>query len=74
MKFYGGSPSQAPSGARWGNTVFTNMLIDTDRPRGRPFGGGGVHRESEKLESERKRVKESRYGDFSICFGEIIIL
>ena len=32
------------SEARRGGTVFTNMLIDTDPPRGRPVGGGGVHR------------------------------
>ena len=32
------------SEARRGNAVFTNMLIDTDPPQGRPVGGGGVHR------------------------------
>ena len=32
------------SEARPGSAVFTNMLIDTDPPRGRPVGGGGVHR------------------------------
>ena len=30
--------------ARRGSAVFTNMLIGTDPPRGRPVGGGGVHR------------------------------
>ncbi len=31
------------SEARRGSAVFTSMLIDTDPPRGRPVGGGGVH-------------------------------
>jgi hypothetical protein len=42
--FYEGSPHQGLSEARQGNAVFTNMFIDTDPPRGRPVGGGGVHR------------------------------
>jgi len=41
---YEGSPPQGPSGARRGSAVFSDMLIITDPPRGRPFGGGGVHR------------------------------
>jgi hypothetical protein len=32
------------SEARRGSAVFTNMLTGTDPPRGRPVGGGGVHR------------------------------
>jgi len=43
MKFCEGSPPQGPSGARRGSTVFSDMLIITDPPRGRPFGNGGVH-------------------------------
>jgi len=42
--FYEGSPPQGLSEARRGSAVFANMLIDTDPPRGRPVGGGGVHR------------------------------
>jgi len=44
MKFYEGSTPQGLSEARRGSAVFTNMLTGTDPPRGRPVGGGGVHR------------------------------
>jgi len=42
--FYEDSPPQGLSEARRGSAVFATMLIDTDPPRGRPVGGGGVHR------------------------------
>jgi hypothetical protein len=42
MSFYEGSPHQDLSEAWRGSAVFTNMLIDTYPPRGRPVGGGGV--------------------------------
>jgi len=35
---------RAPRGARRGSSVFFKMLPVIDPPRGRPFGGGGVHR------------------------------
>ena len=38
------SPHQGLSEARRGSAVFAIMLIDTDPQRGRPVGGGGVHR------------------------------
>jgi len=38
-----GSPLQGPFGARRGRSVFFKMLTVVDPPRGRPFGGGGVH-------------------------------
>jgi hypothetical protein len=44
MKFQDGSPPQGLSEALRGSAVFANMLIDTDPPRGRSVGGGGVHR------------------------------
>jgi len=40
---YEGSPASGPSGARRGSSVFFKMLPVVDPPRGRPFGGGGVH-------------------------------
>ena len=36
-------PPQGLSEARRGSAVFADMLTDTDPPRGRPVGGGGVH-------------------------------
>jgi len=43
MKFCEGSPPQGPSGARRGSPVVSNRLPGINPPRGRPFGGGGVH-------------------------------
>ncbi len=40
-----GVPSPPGLSEAWrGGAVFTSMLIDTDPPRGRSVGGGGVHR------------------------------
>jgi len=42
-----GCPPQGLSEARRGREVFEFFLV-TDPPRGRPFGGGGVHHYFEK--------------------------
>jgi hypothetical protein len=44
IEIYEDHPPQGLSEARRGSVVFPNMLTDTDPPRGRPVGGGGVHR------------------------------
>jgi len=44
MKFQEDPPPQGLSEARRGCAVFANIFIDTNPPRGRPVGGGGVHR------------------------------
>jgi len=41
---YEGSRLRAPRGARRGSSVFFFEISVIDPPRGRPFGGGGVHR------------------------------
>jgi len=35
---------RAPRGARRGSSAYLKLLPAIDPPRGRPFGGGGVHR------------------------------
>jgi len=44
LLFYEGSPLQDLSEHGGGSAVFTTIHLETDLPRGRPVGGGGVHR------------------------------
>ena len=44
MQFQEDPPPQGLSEARRGLAGLANIPTDTDPPRGRPVGGGGVHR------------------------------
>jgi hypothetical protein len=44
LYFYDNSLSSSPLFGTGESAVFSNMLIVTDPPQGRPVGGGGVHR------------------------------
>jgi hypothetical protein len=59
MKKCEGSPPQGPFGARRGKEVLIASVFDP--PRGRPFGGGGTHR------NFKKRDPIANQSNFSVC-------